>query len=255
MDVDKKVELEELLNKSPLFKGANAAELGAALQISGRCRLARGEFFFHQGEPADNFYVIVEGRVRLSQLNPEGHQVIIHFMGPGDGMGIIVALSNTIYPLSAEVVTDCVALSWDYDATINLMKQYPRLALNGLRLVASRFHELQNRYRELSTERVERRVARAVLRLARQSGRRTEKGVLLDLPISRQDLGEMTGTTLYTVSRILSRWEQSGLIETGRERIIILSPHDLVIIAEDLPAEGKQPPIWPEHVQEDKSEG
>jgi CRP-like cAMP-binding protein len=255
MVVDNKPEFEELLAKSPLFKGADAAERRAALQVSTRCQLARGEFFFHQGEPANNFYVIVEGRVRLSQLNPEGHQVIIHFMGPGDGMGIIVALSNTTYPLSAEVVTDCVALSWDYDATISLMKQYPRLALNGLRLVAGRFHELQNRYRELSTERVERRVARAVLRLAQQSGRRTEKGVLLDLPISRQDLGEMTGTTLYTVSRILSSWEQLGLIETGRERIIILSPHDLVIIAEDLPAEPKQPRIWPAHIQEDESRG
>jgi hypothetical protein len=94
-----------------------------------------------------------------------------------------------------------------------------------------------------------------VLRLAHQTGRRTDKGVLLDLPISRQDLGEMTGTTLYTVSRILSRWEQSGLIESGRERIIIRSPHDLVIIAEDLPAEHKRPRTWPEDVAEDETEG
>ena len=248
---DRKPELEDLLTKSPLFKGADPVERRAALQVASHCQLSRGEFYFHQGEPAEYFYVIVEGRVRLSQLNPEGHQVIIHFMGPGDGMGIIVALSNTTYPLSAEVVTDSVALRWGYEATLNLMKQHPRLALNGLRLVSGRFHELQNRYRELSTERVERRVARAVLRLARQSGRRTEKGVLLDLPISRQDLGEMTGTTLYTVSRILSGWEQLGLIETGRERIIIRSPHDLVIIAEDLPAEPKQSPIWPEHRPDD----
>jgi CRP-like cAMP-binding protein len=104
-----------------------------------------------------------------------------------------------------------------------------------LRLVADRFHDLQDRYRELATERVERRVARALLRLARQAGKRTDEGVLLDLPLSRQDLGEMTGTTLYTVSRILSGWEQNGLILSGRERIIIRRPHELVIIAEDLP--------------------
>jgi CRP-like cAMP-binding protein len=78
-------------------------------------------------------------------------------------------------------------------------------------------------------------VARALLRLARQTGRRVENGVLLDLPLSRQDLGEMTGTTLYTVSRIMSNWEQKGLIETGRERVVILEPHGLVTIAEDLP--------------------
>lgn len=228
-------DLLELLARSPLFRGADRMELEAALAVASRRRLEKGEFFFHQDEPADFFYVIVEGQVRLSQLTPEGHQVIIHFMGPGDGMGIIVALSNTYYPLSAEAVTACLALRWDYESTIRLMEQHSRLALNGLRLVASRFQDLQDRYRELSTERVERRIARVLLRLARQTGQRTDRGVLIDLPLSRQDLGEMTGTTLYTVSRTLSGWEQQGLIETGRERIVIREPHSLVSIAEDLP--------------------
>ncbi|MGB3713109.1 MAG: Crp/Fnr family transcriptional regulator [Candidatus Promineifilaceae bacterium] len=226
----------DLLGRSPLFKGAETAELEAALAVARRSKLERGEFFFHQGEPAEHFYVIIEGQVRLSQLTAEGHQVIIHFMGPGDGMGIIVALSGTPFPLSAEAVTDCYALKWDYDTTIELMANSPKLAMNGLRLVGRRFQELQERYLELSTERVERRVARAMLRLARQTGKRVDKGVLLDIQISRRDLGEMTGTTLYTVSRIMSGWEQAGLIETGRERIIIVQPHELVSIAEDLPS-------------------
>ena len=235
MGEEGKEDLLELLTRSPLFRGADTAELEAALAVAGRRRKEKGEYFFHQDEPADYFYVIIEGQVRLSQLTPEGHQVIIHFMGPGDGLGIIVALSNTYYPLSAEAVTDSLALRWDYDSTIRLMEKYSRLGLNGLRLVAGRFQDLQDRYRELSTERVERRVARVLLRLARQTGRRTDAGVLLDLPLSRQDLGEMTGTTLYTVSRTLSGWEQQGLIETGRERIVICNPHGLVSIAEDLP--------------------
>jgi CRP-like cAMP-binding protein len=236
MHGQEKSELLDLLGQSPLFKGAETAELEAALAVARRSQLEAGEFFFHQGEPAEHFYVIIEGQVRLSQLTAEGHQVIIHFMGPGDGMGIIVALSGTPFPLSAEAVTDAHALKWNYDTTIELMASSPKLAMNGLRLVGRRFQELQERYLELSTERVERRVARAMLRLARQTGRRVDKGVLLDIQISRRDLGEMTGTTLYTVSRILSGWEQGGLVETGRERIIICQPHELVSIAEDLPA-------------------
>jgi CRP-like cAMP-binding protein len=227
--------LLELLGRSPLFKGAKETELKAALGVSHRVEVERGSFFFHQGDPADVFYVIVEGRVRLSQLTPEGHQVIIQIMGPGDGMGIIVVLANTTYPLSAEAMSDTTALKWNYETTVLLMKNFPRFALNGLRLVSGRFQELQNRYRELSTERVEQRVARALLRLARQAGKRIDTGVLLDLPLTRQDLAEMTGTTLFTVSRILSRWEGEGLIEAGRERIVVCSPHGLVTIAEDLP--------------------
>ncbi|MCI0393767.1 MAG: Crp/Fnr family transcriptional regulator [Chloroflexi bacterium] len=225
----------ELLAKAPLFGGLPLAALEATLRAAHHRRVQRQEFFFHQDEPATTFYVLLDGRARLTQLTPEGHQVIIRVVGPGDGIGIIVALSNVPYPLSAEAITDCLALAWDSQAVIQLMEQYPRLALNGMRLVAHRFHELQNSYRELATERVERRVARALLRLARQTGKRTEQGVLLDLPLSRQDLGEMTGTTLYTVSRILSAWEQAGLIEAGRERVTIRNPHGLVVIAEDLP--------------------
>lgn len=224
-----------LLQDAPLFGGMEKEVLEAAQKAAYRRQVRQGEYFFFQDDPATAFYIVQEGRARLSQLTPEGHQVIIRYLGPGNGMGIIVALSKTVYPLSAEAVTDCLALAWDADAVVHLMEQYPRLALNGMRLVAGRFRNLQNRYRELATERVERRVARALLRLARQTGKRTEQGVLLDLPLSRQDLGEMTGTTLYTVSRILRSWEQKGLIESGRERVAICNPHGLVTIAEDLP--------------------
>jgi CRP-like cAMP-binding protein len=181
------------------------------------------------------FYVLLEGRARLTQVTVEGHQVIVHYVGPGDGVGIIVALSSMAYPVSAEAVEACEALSWDADTISQLMLECPRLALNGMRLIARRFADLQDRYRELATERVERRVARALLRLVRQMGRRVEGGVLIDIPLSRQDLAEMTGTTLYTVSRILSRWEEQGLVDLGRERVMIRKSHDLVIIAEDLP--------------------
>lgn len=230
-------DLMKLLAHGPLFRGADDAELQAALQAGRSFQIERGEFFFHQGEPAVAFYIVVEGRVRLSQLTPEGHQIIIRFLGPGDVMGFIVVLSNSIYPLSAEALSDCRALRWDHEATLQLMEHHPRLAVNGLHMVSGRFQELQDRYRELATERVERRVARALLRLARQTGTRSEEGVLLDLPLSRQDLGQMTGTTQYTVSRILSDWEQRGLIATGRERIVIRDPHGLVTIAEDLPTD------------------
>jgi CRP-like cAMP-binding protein len=235
MRVETAQNILDLLERSPLFRGTHETALEAAVKKARRSEVPKGTYFFYQGEQAEAFYVIIEGRVRLSQLNPEGHQVFFHFMGPGDGMGIIVALSNTIYPLSAEAVSDCVALRWDYESTIHLMEKYPPIALNGLRLVAGRFQELQDRYRELATERVEQRVARAMMRLARQVGKKTEEGVLLDLPLSRQDLAEMTGTTLYTVSRIMSGWEQEGLVITGRERIVIRNPHGLVVLAEDLP--------------------
>lgn len=226
-----------ILGQAPLFSDLPESARRVALDASYRRRLRRGEFFFLQEDPATTFYVLLEGRARLSQLTADGHQITIRYVAPGDAMGIIVALSDMTYPLSGEAILDCEALAWDAGAVKRLMEKYPPLALAGLRLVADRFRHLQERYRELTTERVERRIARALLRLARQTGKRVENGILLDLPLSRQDLGEMTGTTLYTVSRILSGWEQASIIATGRERIVICKPHDLVTIAEDLPAD------------------
>lgn len=222
------------LAQSSLFEGLSPSELQTVLRAARRRQVGREAFFFQQGDPASLLYVLVEGRVRLTQVTPEGDQVILRYIAPGEMFGGIATLGETTYPVSAQAVDGCQALIWDGETVARLMERMPRLALNALRLMAGRIQELQDRIRELATERVERRVARALLRLVRQAGRKVENGVLIDLPLSRQDLAEMTGTTLFTVSRIFSRWEEQGLVEVGREKVLIRSPHGLVRIAEDL---------------------
>lgn len=115
------------------------------------------------------------------------------------------------------------------------MERYPLIALNGMRFLAGRLAEFQDRYRELATQRVERRVAHALVRLMRQIGRKTAGGVLIDLSLSRQDIAEMTGTTLFTASRILSGWESQGLVQTDRARILVHRPEQIEAIAEEMP--------------------
>lgn len=225
------------LQEVGLFQGLTDAELTAVARAGQHRQVESDAFFFHQGEPATTLYVLTQGRVRLTQVTPEGHQVILRFIGPGHMFGGIAALGEKIYPAAAQAVDDCKALAWDGETMHRLMERYPRIALNALELLAERIQTVQDRYRELATERVERRIARALLRLVQQTGRRVEAGVLIDMPLSRQDLAEMTGTTLYTVSRTLSRWEQAGLVETGRQRVLIRKPHGLVVIAEDLPSD------------------
>jgi CRP-like cAMP-binding protein len=231
--------------QSALFRGLPPEATDALCAAATFKEVPRASYFLHQGEPATVFYILLQGRVRLTQVTPEGHQVIVTVLGPGDGLGIIVALSQTNYPVSAEAIEDCTALAWTAATIQQYMLEFPQLTLNGMNLLARRFVELQDRFRELATERVERRVARAVLRLVRQAGKRTPEGVLIDMPLSRQDLAEMTGTTLYTVSRILSDWEQKGLVSTGRERVVLRKSHELVIIAEDLPEPNPTKPYKP----------
>lgn len=224
-----------IISHCTFLSGLSPDECQEVAEAARPCHVNQGEYFFHQGEPATHFYILVQGQVKLTQINPEGHQVIINYFGPGEGLGIIVALSQMDYPVAAEAVEACYALAWDRQITRHLMLRFPQLAINGMELIARRFAGLQERYHQLVTHRVEQRVARTILQLVRQFGKKVPEGVLIDMPLSRQDLAEMTGTNLYNVSRILSKWEQSGVVRSGRKRVVLCKPHDLVVIAEDLP--------------------
>jgi CRP-like cAMP-binding protein len=228
----------QFLESVPLFTELSKAQLEQVLAAGHRRNFSAQAFVYLQGDPAEGFYLLLEGRIKLSQVTPEGQQVILRYAAPAEAFGVIAVLSRARYPVSAETVEDSQLLVWDQQSMRLLMERLPQVGLNALAILAARVREFQDRVRELSTERVERRIARALIRLARQTGRKTEAGILIDLPLTRQDLAEMTGTSLYTVSRTLSNWESQGLVQSKREQVTITYPHGLVSIAEDLPMGG-----------------
>ncbi len=226
--------IQEIITRCTLLDGLTEEECQAIIQYSKHYEIEQNRFFFHQGEDATTMYIILSGRVKLSQVTQAGEQVIVGYCGAGDGLGIIVALSEIDYPLSAEAVTDCQAICWQREQMKQLMLVHPRLAINGMGMIAQRFVKLQDRYRDIATRQVEQRVARALLRLVRQFGKKLDQGVLIDMPLSRQDLAQMTGTNVYNVSRILSKWERAEWIASQRQRVVLCKAHELVVLAEDL---------------------
>lgn len=222
-----------------LFSGLDTAALGETVRSARTRRVEKGTTIFAQGEPATLCHALIDGRVKIVQTGADGQVVVVRYIGAGEMFGTAAVFSGGIYPADALAMADCVDVHWSAATMGELMERYPRIAMNALDIVGRRLQEVQTRLREVSTERVERRVAHALLRLARQAGRRVEGGVEIDFPLSRQDIAEMTGTTLHTVSRILSGWEAQGIVEGGRQQVTIRRPHALVGIAEDLP---KAPP-------------
>jgi CRP-like cAMP-binding protein len=228
------------LQSIPLFAGLSIEALESIVRASRRRQIPAGDRFFLQGDPASALYVLVQGQVRLTQVTPDGQQVILRLAGPNQMFGGIAAMGPAEYPASAEALVLSEALTWEGERLEPLFDHFPRLARNMMALMAEQIQDLQNRLREMATERVERRIARTLLRLIRHAGRKVEGGVLIDLPFTRQDLAEMTGTTLYTVSRTLSRWETEGITKNDRQEVLVRIPHKLVVIAEDLPAEAQE---------------
>ncbi|MZR30769.1 Crp/Fnr family transcriptional regulator [Sneathiella litorea] len=220
-----------LIADVPPFRGINRENLVELLSKAKSERYEIGRTIFCQGEEAHSFFLLLDGHVRVIKVTPEGDQVIARYISNGELFGIAHALGLERYPANAVTAVDCVMLSWPGKLWGTIIEKYPTFATNTYQTVGSRLQETQNKLVEMATKRVEQRVANAILKLANQTGRKTDEGILIDFPISRQNISEMTGTTLHTVSRILSAWENKGIVKSGRKKITVTEDHQLALLA------------------------
>jgi CRP-like cAMP-binding protein len=222
-----------LIQSFPLFGAMADAELDEVIARAKALRIRKGMAVFEQGQQASAFYVLIHGRLKVVQVTADGQQVVIRFVVPGDIYGIAKALNRPDYPATATAIVDSVTLAWDMTIWDEFMARYPTLALNVMKTMGQRVQDAHARVKEMATENVERRVAHALLRLVQHSGREVDQGVLVDFPVTRQDLAEASGTTLHSVSRILSAWEDAGVVVAGRQKVIVCDLEKLFRIAEE----------------------
>ncbi|GGK51256.1 Crp/Fnr family transcriptional regulator [Salinarimonas ramus] len=216
----------------PLFAGVEGPTLNEIFAAARIARFGRDAAVFAQEEEAHSFFVLLEGRLRVTRLTPDGQQVVVRFVSAGDLFGIAPAVGRTSYPATATTIVESVVAAWPTAAWPRLLALNPAFAANALQTVGGRLQDAHTRVVELATEPVEQRIAHALLRLAERSGRPGADGVEIDFPLSRQDVAEMTGSTLHTVSRILSAWERDGIVAGGRRRIALRDRETLARIAE-----------------------
>lgn len=221
-----------LLDAVDVFKGLEPAGRDRALNAAHWRKFGAGERAIEQDQEADAFFVLSVGRLKVTQVTPEGQEIIVRYIGPKEMFGCVAVCGGLKYPGTATAVIDSWALGWTRANIAELAQVYPEIALNAMRTMGGRLQDLQARLRELQTQRVERRIAHGIARLVAQGGRQVEGGILIDFPVSRQDIAEMTGTTLHTVSRTLSAWQDLGIVAVGRQKLTVVDPRALVIIAE-----------------------
>lgn len=205
----------------PLFEGLTASELDEIVGLARSARYARDTAIFEQDSEAQAFFLLLGGHVRVVRSTPSGAKVIARYIPPGELFGIAAALGRTTYPATAVAAVDCVALVWPNSAWERLSSRFPAFRAGTYKTVAARLEDAQSRAAEFATERVEQRVANALVRLVAQSATKDGPRGAIDFPISREEIAEMTGTTLHTVSRLLSTWERKGWVEGGRQRVVV----------------------------------
>ncbi|KGF69479.1 Crp/Fnr family transcriptional regulator [Hoeflea sp. BAL378] len=224
---------KSLIVDLPAFAGLSGEDADAVLAPARSSRFAKNTEVFSQDEEARQFFLLLSGYIRVVRTTPEGEQMIARYINEGELFGIAVAMGRTTYPASAIAAVDCVVLAWPNGAWQDLQSRVPGFGANAYQTIGERLQETQSRVMDMSTRQVEQRIAGAVLRLVQQSGRETEEGIEIDFPISRQDIAEMTGSTLHTVSRLMSAWEEEGIVRSGRQKVTVTDPHALMLVAEN----------------------
>jgi CRP/FNR family transcriptional regulator, nitrogen oxide reductase regulator len=215
---------------SGLFQNLARTDLQKMLRAAGDHRRRKGEFFFRQGDPANEMFVLTAGKVKLVRADDEGRGVIFRIVSPAEPFGED-ELGETPRAISAQTLEDSRALVWDAATIVQVMMDHPVVAVSAVRLMATYIRKQQGLLLEVAASRVERRLARLLLRFARSMGHKTLRGIAIELPLLGQDLADMAISTPYTVSRLLARWKRLGIIDGERERILILDEGDLAAIA------------------------
>ncbi len=218
--------------KTDVFQGLTTEQYNSVIAGGLRKRLQPKGILFRQGDSATYCYLVNQGRLKLTKLNEQGKEVIIRYIGNGELTAAVTVLKNGLYPVTAESMQETEVIGWDKPTMVAHMHRYPDIAINLLRIILHRIEDVQQRYLEVCTEQVDRRIAHTLLRLMRSVGSKHPEGIVIDIALSRQNIADYSGTTLYTASRTLSAWEKKGWIKSGREKIIVVDPHALVTFAE-----------------------
>jgi CRP/FNR family transcriptional regulator, nitrogen oxide reductase regulator len=217
---------------SRLFQGLPAADGEAILHVATRRTLRKGQTLFRQGEPATRFFLIERGYLKLTQVTSDGSEVIVRFVGPRDPVAGITALGEGGYPVTATPCDRVDLFEWSRNVLSGLLTRFPALKTNILREMTAHMDDALMRLRELATLKVSQRLAHTLLRLTGETMSQGHSTAAIPHTLTRQELAELTGTTLFTVSRILTGWESAGLVRSARAHVEVVDPQRLREAAE-----------------------
>ena len=203
--------------------GADCATIVADAQ---ELQFQRHSTIFSEGSPATQVALLLSGCTKVSQ-GGEGQEVILRLNGPGDMLGKLGTQTRTNHLYTTHAVQPSIALIWEKDAFEAAMVRFPLLRRNIASMLERHLNELEIRYREVSTEKVSSRLSNLLVRLVKQVGRRIDG--CFEIALSRRELAQLTGTTLFTVSRLLCQWEAQGIVSARREVVLV---HDVPALTE-----------------------
>jgi CRP-like cAMP-binding protein len=213
--------LDELLRRTTIFRRLSAEDRHRLAAVASVRAFEKGDYLFQEGEGSDTLYTVVTGRVKVFKTTARGADLILEIFGPGDPVGAVAVWESRPYPASATALepTSCLVIA--RQAFFALIETHPSMVKGLLTGLTHRLVELTNRLAELSTGRIDARLARFFLKLADTMGQTSANGTFIPLVLSRQELADMIGTTIETAIRIMSRWGKDDLVRTEKDGFVV----------------------------------
>ena len=224
-------EVDQALRRAHVFSRLGSDDRRRLAEVARLHLYHRGEAVFSEGDPPDHFCTIVTGRVKVFKMTPSGKDVILEIFGAGDPLGAAAAYDGHPFPASAVAIEDSQVLLVPRQAFYALLESHPSLVRGLLAGLTLRLAEMAFRLAELTGGRVEPRFARLFLKLAHEQGRPERGGTFVPVALSRQELADMTGTTIETSIRIMSRWGKQRVVVTEKDGFLVLNRRELETLA------------------------
>jgi len=180
-----------------------------------------------KGEQPDHLLLLKTGRTRAYTLTESGSEIVLMWVAPGGVLGLVSLLATPpTYLINATTVTACDFLVWDHDTIRKLVTRHPQIMENGFRLAIYYLGAYMKRHVNIVTKSAESRLAHRLVQLATSAGQVGNSGITID--ITNEQLGSLSDTGYFTTSRILSKWEQNGMLSKQRGRVTLLAPESLM---------------------------
>lgn len=213
--------VHELLRGSPLLSALTPEQQSFVAVNSKMAHVDRGEIIWTVGATVDFFGVVASGFVKMSRLVPGGHEVTTEIMGPGQVFGLLGAIEGVGCPQTAKAVTPTWYLRIRKAEFLPIYEQSTHLKERLVLKTSSRLRQSFDMIAHLSVGSVEQRIAAVLLLLSASFGEECADGVILNVPLTRQDIGEIAGTTVETTIRVMSKWQKLGWVRTESRQITL----------------------------------
>lgn len=228
-----KWEMMQAVRTTPLFKSLSDKDWQDVVQfLHGHC-YPTDSYLFFQGDPPEALYLIWRGRVKLVRHTDQGRDVVVTVLGPGQLIGEMAIFDGRPYSMTAVTLEDTAVVTITRNDLMTIIHRYPEVSFEVILELNRRLRLCHDLVRSLAVDRVEQRIARALLRLKDLGGKPTPDGagIMIDIHLTRQDISEMTGTTVETAIRVMSRFRKQGLTKNHKGRTVLLDIEGLEAIA------------------------